>query len=316
LGAGSVTVGIGRLWNGIDTRDNWFTHFLGEHFEIDWSPDPRFLIYSELSPGWARHRGVRIFYTGENVRPDMQRCDWALSFDHLDHERHFRLPLYRFYNEPECLVKALRPRPTAEQLLDRRFCNFVYSNPGARQRIDFFEKLSKYKRVDSGGAVINNIGGRVADKHSFVSGYKFTIAFENSSYPGYTTEKLTEPMLADSLPIYWGNPVVELDFNPASFVNVMSIGSLDDAADAVVELDRNDNAYLAVHEQPWYPDDTPTTYVETDRIVAQFERMFTTPVTPVGTTRAEQTRAARALLRRHHLEMNRPTWRGQGRRDG
>ena len=310
MGSAPITAAIGRLWRGIDAHDNWFTHFLAQHFDVEWSQDPRFLLYSELSPGWARHRGVRVFYTGENVRPDMRRCDWALSFDHLDHERHFRLPLYRLYNEPERLVKALRPRPSADDLLNRRFCNFVYSNPGASQRIEFFEKLNKYKRVDSGGAVINNIGGRVDDKLSFLSRYKFTIAFENSSHPGYTTEKLTHPMLVDSLPIYWGNPVVELDFNPSSFVNVMSIGSLDDAVEAVVELDRNDDAYLAVHQQPWYPDDTPTTYVDTERIVAQFERIFSTPVTPVGTTPTERVRTASALVRWPPLEIARPTWRG------
>ena len=38
-----------------------------------------------------------------------------------------------------------------------------------------------------------------------------TIAFENSSFPGYTTEKIFEPMLEGSIPIYWGNPRVDED---------------------------------------------------------------------------------------------------------
>ena len=44
----------------------------------------------------------------------------------------------------------------------------------------------------------------------------FTIAFKNDSYPGYTTEKIYEPMYVNSLPIYSGNPLVYRDFNPAT----------------------------------------------------------------------------------------------------
>ena len=36
--------------------------------------------------------------------------------------------------------------------------------------------------------------------------YKFSIAFENAWYPGYTSEKIVTSMLAGTIPIYWGNP--------------------------------------------------------------------------------------------------------------
>ena len=54
----------------------------------------------------------------------------------------------------------------------------------------------------------------------FIKDYKFVISFENSSYPGYTTQKLIEPMLVNSSPIYWGNKSVGKDFNTKSFINV------------------------------------------------------------------------------------------------
>lgn len=34
--------------------------------------------------------------------------------------------------------------------------------------------------------------------------YKFTIAFENQSYPGYVTEKIADALMAGTVPIYWG----------------------------------------------------------------------------------------------------------------
>ena len=41
-------------------------------------------------------------------------------------------------------------------------------------------------------------------------------------------------MIAMSLPIYWGNPDIQLDFDPASFVNVMSFASFDAAVERVL----------------------------------------------------------------------------------
>ena len=73
--------------------------------------------------------------------------------------------------------------------------------------MDFFVKLSKYKQVDSGGRTLNNIGGPVEDKMEFIKDYRFVISFENAEYPGYTTEKIIQPMFVDSIPIYWGNPL-------------------------------------------------------------------------------------------------------------
>ena len=34
--------------------------------------------------------------------------------------------------------------------------------------------------------------------------YKFNICFENSSTPGYVTEKIIQSMYVNSIPIYWG----------------------------------------------------------------------------------------------------------------
>ena len=98
----------------------------------------------------------------------------------------------------------------------------------------------------------NNIGDRVIDKPSFISRYKFTIAFENSSVDGYTTEKLIEPLQVDSLPIYWGNPSVGKDFNIDAMVFVRDYESMDKAIDEIIALDNDDAAYLAKLRQPCF----------------------------------------------------------------
>ena len=54
--------------------------------------------------------------------------------------------------------------------MKENFCNFVYSNSGWADPIreKFYKEISKYKRVDSGGAYLNNIGYRVPDKLDFI----------------------------------------------------------------------------------------------------------------------------------------------------
>jgi len=76
----------------------------------------------------------------------------------------------------------------------------------------------------------------------FYSDYKFVFALENTSKCGYTTEKITTPMAANSIPIYWGNPDVHRDFNTASFVNVHGYASFDEAIDRIVQLDKENEA--------------------------------------------------------------------------
>ena len=123
--------------------------------------------------------------------------------------------------------------------------SFVVSNDeGDPMRIEFFHRLSKYKPVASGGKLFNNVGGRVLDKNAFVAQYKFNIAFENSCVPGYTTEKILEPLAVHSVPIYYGNPAIAADFNPSCMVHVANRGDVERAGEEIIALDRDDAACL------------------------------------------------------------------------
>mgnify|MGYP003437887625 FL=1 len=143
----------------------------------------------------------------------------------------------------------------------RKFCNFVVSNSACPERNDFFAKLSKYKMVDSGGRWLNNIGYNLSDKRKFQSEYKFSIAFENNAYrpqhPGYSTEKIMEPMTVNSIPIYWGNPVIDREFNVKSFVNFYDFENVDEVINYIIDLDKDDSKYLEVLKQPWFVDGVP-----------------------------------------------------------
>ena len=81
-------------------------------------------------------------------------------------------------------------------------------------------------------------------------------------------------MLANTLPIYWGNPLVDRDFNPRSFLNAADFPSLDALADRVAQIDQDDEVYLQCMREPWYPGNTPTPYVDERRILARFREIF------------------------------------------
>ena len=99
----------------------------------------------------------------------------------------------------------------------------------------------------------NNMGGRVENKQELVSQSKFTIAFENSSRSGYSTEKIIEPLLCGSIPIYWGDPDIALDFNPDCLINVHDFESFEDVVDHLRRVDQDDRLWETYATAPIFP---------------------------------------------------------------
>jgi len=211
---------------------------------------------------------LRIFVTGENVVPDFNLFDYAFGFHHICFgDRYTRLPNYYLYDAFDILRAGGLPDHLTTEA--RKFCCFVYSNGHAHPSRDvFFHKIGAIKPVDSAGGHLNNTGWRPQVAYSpgwedalvaFYSRYKFVIAFENSSTPGYTTEKIVTAMAAGAIPIYWGNPLVHLDFNPRRFVNCHDYPSIDAVIARVMEIDRDEGLRRAIVAEPVFdrPASTP-----------------------------------------------------------
>ncbi|PYS64745.1 MAG: hypothetical protein DMF74_05970 [Acidobacteria bacterium] len=201
---------------------------VASQYEFIESDRPDFVIFGPYGDEMPKGSFTSVGYYCENMKPDMSVCDWAFGTryeEEVNHPRYLRIQWHGF--DPNSLVKN---DLNLDQAISRktRFCNFVYSNC-VPFREKFCAELSKYKPVDAPGKSMNNMPGIESTngvkgdmwqrKRAFISQYKFTIAFENSSYPGYHTEKILDPMMVDSLPIYWGNPCIDQHFNTRSFVN-------------------------------------------------------------------------------------------------
>lgn len=194
-------------------------------------------------------RGTRLFYTGENVRPDFATCDFALSFcRELVDARHLRVPNFvgtqRLHGYPGDALLHGHADPAAARRAKTRFCAYVQGNR-VPLREDFVRRLARYKPVDCAGPSLNNTGSVVdrRGKYALYRACKFAVTFENEAAVGYTTEKLPDALLEHCVPIYWGDPTVRLDFDPACFLHLRDFPSADALVERIAELDQDDAAY-------------------------------------------------------------------------
>ncbi len=239
-------------------REEYILDILRERYEVILSDTPDYLFYSVFSDKHLNYKEpVRIFVTTENIAPDFSLCDYSIDYEWMDYgDRHLRFPIYGYGKYEKdyrlCLKKHTR---VDKDVLDEKksFCSFVYSNADADPlRRGLFEKISKYKTVASGGRYMNNIGlrGGVTDKLQFQKKHKFSIACENSSHPGYTTEKLAESFAAQTIPIYWGDPWVKRVFNEKAFICVNDFATLDECVNYVAQIDQNEMMYINMLKEP------------------------------------------------------------------
>lgn len=237
---------------------------------------------------------IKIFYGSEHVKPNMAECDWAFS-SYFDEEikspRHMRLPIDKVsgFELKDFGVPPLKKEINFEQIKKekKKFCNFLYSQD-VSERNNFFNKLSKYKRIDSPGRCMNNMPpishkspreSRLSqswskEKLKFLKSYKFTIAFENYSKPGWVTEKLTQPMLVNSIPIYFGHKDVNKDFNTKSFINYHDFKNIKDFIEYIIKVDNDDSLYEKILKEPWYKNNQISQDWDNSRILKRFKEIF------------------------------------------
>lgn len=260
-----IKIGFTDYFNPVD---EFFTDILSQDFEVVRDDrEPNYLFYCDENFGqnnltYDPSKTVKIFYTGENRRPWNYSAHFAITFDHIDEPQFFRLPLYsleNWVNRKKLGWMDVRMFERTMRAKDKEgFCSFVVRNPGCQARNDLFNTLSSYRKVDAGGPLFNNVGGPIDqsgfDSHitktNFLKKRKFHIAYENGSYPGYVTEKLLHGFLGETVPIYWGSPTVEVDFNPSAFINRHDFQTTDEMVQYIKFVDNNDEIYDRIMSQP------------------------------------------------------------------
>ena len=70
---------------------------LSTRFKLIETDEPDVVLYSCFGTEYRSFDCLRIFYTGENIRPNFDECDFAFSFDETT-DRNYRLPIYRVWH--------------------------------------------------------------------------------------------------------------------------------------------------------------------------------------------------------------------------
>lgn len=262
------------FWNSFKKEDNLFTRMLSKHFNLEISEQPEFVICSNRGKPfeYMKYDCPRIMFMGENMSPDFTVFDYVIGFDFLEFgDRYFRLP-FGFYNDnAKPWIPEILTEDQAYEILKQKkyFANYIYGHESSkRMRENIFDKLSTYKGVVSSGSFMNNVqfsGGKVKrcswqEKTEYLRSSKFTIAGDSIEYPGFVTEKIVQPFQQHSIPIYWGSPEIDKDFNPNAFVWCKGYDDLERMLEQVQNLDTHDDAYVymltqcPLHEQNFLKD--------------------------------------------------------------
>lgn len=246
------------FWDNFVPEESLFYKILNDKYDVVLSDKPDYIFFSVFGQEHLKYDCIKIFYTGENQSPDFNLCDYAIGFDHIVFgDRYLRFPIYLLYEDS--YMEASNRKKLLDLTSKTEFCSFVVSNNNASPERDIvFDKLSEYKQISSGGRYRNNVGGPVADKLEFQKKHKFAIAFENCSQPGYSTEKILEAFASQSIPIYWGDPLINQTFNENAFVNCHSFASWEEAVERIRQLDNDDAACLDVLNAPVFVSGTPS----------------------------------------------------------
>lgn len=250
------------FYPGFRVEKNVIYQYLADRYVVDNDSEPDYIVFSAFGDEHLRYRqAVKIFWTGENQSADFNYADYAIGFDYMNFgDRYLRYPLWLGYKD--ACDKMLHKHECDDTLLTSKpdFCAFVVSNNrGSQVRTLLFQRLCQYKKVDSGGKLMNNVGGPVEDKLAFQDRHRFVLASENTNYPGYTTEKLVEAFASQTIPVYWGDPRVTDEFNEKAFLMVNpcvdSNGCIDEEKWAelmakIEELESQPDQWLAMMREP------------------------------------------------------------------
>ncbi len=250
-----------------DPNNNFFIHIIRDLFEdveVVEPEDADVMFFSLFGNENGRYKDCKkIFFTGENVRPNFKRCNYSLTFDADEHEgKNFRLPLWYLYidwfevnsyDNPDWLIPEsyLYNDNEFTQKKKDKFCSIVYGKQ-IESRINAIQNISSnYKQVDVFGKANPNYYLPDGEKYKLdlISNYKFSLCYENSVTPGYHTEKLLHGKVAGNIPIYYGDKSIGEDFNPDCFINAVDMSD-EELIQKIIELDQSDNLYNKMAKEP------------------------------------------------------------------
>jgi GR25 family glycosyltransferase involved in LPS biosynthesis len=204
-------------------------------------------------------KSINIIISGEaDIKPCNQKFDISVSTgNQFNSFYNIYFPfMYNSLLEHKKSINNLDYANTRE-----KFCAFMYS-ADYDHRVNIFQNISKYKKVDALGKSQKNI--EIEDTRfisnsncnyndisvELYSKYKFVIAVESHYREGYFTEKMINPLIANSIPIYWGHPDIFKFINKKRVIYIDDFQNLDELVEYIKFLDNNNEQYNNIIKEP------------------------------------------------------------------
>ena len=231
-----------------------------QYFEIILEPNnPDYLIYSTFGCEFMKKKyfnSIKIAYYTENQLPDFNIAYYAYGESHITYlDRYIGVPaIVRVLNYFKFHLN-LKRRLYALNHPRKKFCGAVISNcqNWAKFRLNFINELNKYKKIDMGGKCNKN-AKKIENKILFLSEYKFSIAMENSEADGYVSEKIIDSFESGTIPIYYGNYMVEEFINPKSFILIRGEKDMKEKIELIKKIDNDNNLYKKMLKENIFTD--------------------------------------------------------------
>jgi hypothetical protein len=90
------------------------------------------------------------------------------------------------------------------------------------------------------------------------------LALENFYQEGYFTEKMVNPLIANSIPIYWGTPDVFNYINKKRVIYIQDFVNDDELLKKIIQIDNSEEEYNKIISEPIF-------IIEPDTIFYEFE---------------------------------------------
>ena len=228
------------------------------------------------------------FYSGEpesNEPEDIYKRNYtALLKNSRTHKNIIHFPFFVYYLTLASInFKELETKK--ENIVPKKFCCTFISNPNGSTRNKFIEKLEKYKQIDHHGNYKNNQSERFGGNwHSQalvekMKEYKFVLCFENSeniNSDSYITEKIINPLLANVIPIYWGNKRIGEYFNNDRILNLETSeeSDMDILIQKIIDIDTDpsNKKYMDIITKPY--NDILNVQINIDTIANDIKRLL------------------------------------------
>lgn len=261
------------FWEGLNMEDNvWIWILRKKHNVVLDAHNPN-LVFTMDQRNYPD--AFTVYYSNEPYFPSCDavddKYDYSMSNFFIDKENYVRFPscymyIYELIKDLSFFLKEGREIPEKTE-----FCSLVAGQLHGK-RGQFFNRLNRYKKVKTNAGQHNDFSipfdssgfSSSRPKIDFIKKYKFNIAFENNfrgeypSFPGATTEdgclqdmngliseKIIEPFISGTIPIYWGSKMIGDEFNSNTFLNYYDFDSEDDLIERIIELDNDDDLYAS-----------------------------------------------------------------------